>query len=147
MDLSEEEKEAIITKLQNRKTPQIRPKFEAILLAQKPKEGTFVDNWLKWKTGLVQVDFPLELQQSTVFAYNKPIKEEDFEHMTVKPVGLMKRLVEVFSVKGQTVLDPFLGSGTTAVAAVQSKRKFIGFEVEEKYFRIAESRLKNYEKT
>ena len=95
----------------------------------------------------MQVDFPLELQQSTVFAYNKPIKEEDFEHMTVKPVGLMKRLVEVFSVKGQTVLDPFLGSGTTAVAAVQSKRKFIGFEVEEKYFRIAESRLKNYEKT
>lgn len=142
MRLSEDEKEKMITKLQDRKTPQIRPKFEAILLAQKPKDGTFVDNWLKWKTGLIKIDFPNEPQQSTVFIYDKPVKEEDFEHMTVKPIGLMERLIEVFSIKGQTVLDPFLGSGTTGVAALKLGRKFIGFEIEKKYIDMSVKRLR-----
>ena len=47
MKISEGEKQGIIEKLQDRKTPQIRPKFEAILLVQKPKDGTFIGNWLK----------------------------------------------------------------------------------------------------
>jgi len=133
MNMSAAEKARIIEKLQDRKTPQLRPKFEAVLLAQKPKNGTFIQNWLKWKTGLVELDFKGEPQQSTVFNYDKPGKSEDFEHMTVKPVPLMERLIEVFSVKGQTVLDPFLGSGTTGIAAVKKGRKFIGFEIEKKY--------------
>lgn len=143
MKLSVKEKEEMIEKLQGRKTPQIRPKFEALLLAQKPKDGTFVDNWLKWKTGLVKIDFDLELQQSTVFNYKKPEKEETIDHMTVKPVDLMERLIEVFSVEGQTVLDPFLGSGTTGIAALKRRRKFIGFEIEKKYVDMSVKRLKN----
>jgi len=141
MKISAEEKEKIISKLASRKTPQIKPKFEAILLAQKPKDGTFVDNWLKWNTGLIKVDFPFELQQSTVFNYEKPDKDEDFEHMTVKPLDLMKRIIDIFSTKGQVVLDPFLGSGTTGVAAISSGRKFIGFEIEKKYVDLSIKRL------
>lgn len=146
MKLSANKKNEIISKLQGRKTPQIRPKFESILLAQKPREGTFVSNWLKWETGLIKVDFPLEQQQSTIFSYSKPIKDEDFEHMTVKPVPLMRRLIEVFSMPGQLVLDPFLGSGTTAVAALKSGRNFVGFEIEKKYTDISIRRLKNLKK-
>ncbi len=142
MKISAEKKEEIIKKLKDRKTPQLRPKFESILLAQKPKDGIFINNWLKWQTGLVKIDFPLEVQQSTVFAYDKPIKDEDFEHMTVKPIGLMERLIDVFSIKGQTVLDPFLGSGTTGVASLKTGRKFIGFEIEKKYVDISIKRLK-----
>lgn len=145
MKIPKEEKESIIKKLQDRKTPQLRPKFEAILLAQKPKQGTFVENWLKWKTGLIKADF--ETQQTTIFNYKKSHMRKEIDHMTIKPVDLMSRLIEVFSTKKQTVLDPFMGSGTTGVAALKTGRKFIGFEIEEKYFKIAEKRLKNYEKT
>lgn len=143
MKLSVKEKEEIIKKLQGRKTPQIRPKFEAILLAQKPKDGTFIDNWLKWETGLIKIDFDLEPQQSTVFGFKKPIKDDTFEHMTVKPIDLMERLIEVFSLKGQVVLDPFLGSGTTGIAALKRGRRFIGFEIEKKYVDMSVKRLKD----
>ena len=139
MRMAAEEKEKIIQKLQGRKTPQLRPKFEAMLLAQKPKEGTFVENWMRWRTGLIQTDF--EMQQTTVFPFKKYHKTEKIDHMTIKPIDLMQRLMEVFSMTGQTVLDPFMGTGTTGIAALASKRKFIGFEIEKKYFDIAAQRL------
>jgi site-specific DNA-methyltransferase (adenine-specific) len=139
MRMTAEEKEKIIQKLQGRKTPQLRPKFEAMLLAQKPKEGTFVENWMRWRTGLIQTDF--EMQQTTVFPFKKYHKTEKIDHMTVKPIDLMQRLIEVFSMTGQTVLDPFMGTGTTGIAALVSGRKFIGFEIEKKYFDIAAQRL------
>jgi site-specific DNA-methyltransferase (adenine-specific) len=139
MRISDIDKEKIIKKLENRKTPQLRPKFEAILLAQKPKDGTFVQNWLKWRTSLIKTDF--DVQQTTIFNYNKPNSGKTIDHMTVKPVDLMARLIEVFSIPGQIVLDPFMGSGTTGVAALKTGRKFIGFELEKKYFEIAKERL------
>ncbi len=142
MNLPGEEKEQIISNLQGRKTPQLRPKFESILLAQKPKDGTFVNNWLKWKTGLIKTDFKEEAQQSTIFSYRKAIKEDFVNHMTVKPIDLMGRLIEVFTIEGQLVLDPFNGSGTTGVAALKTKRKFIGFEIEKKYFDMSAERLR-----
>lgn len=145
MKIISSEKERIIDTLQNRKTPQLRPKFEPMILAQKPKEGTFVANWLKWKTGLVNIDF--DFQQTTVFDYKKPSKEKFIDHMTVKPGDLMERLIEIFSLPGQVVMDPFLGSGTTAEAAISQGRKFIGFEIERKYCDITLKRLKKYEKT
>ena len=63
--------------------------------------------------------------------------------MTVKPIDLMERLIEVFSLKGQTILDPFLGSGTTGMASLKMGRKFIGFEIEKRYVDMAIKRLKN----
>ncbi|MBI2278606.1 MAG: repressor LexA [Candidatus Brennerbacteria bacterium] len=146
MKIPAHEKEQIIKSLENRKTPQLRPKFEAILLAHKPKEGTFVENWLTWRTGLIQTDFP-ESQQTTVLNYKKPNSRKLIDHMTIKPIDLMERLIEIFTSPKQTVFDPFMGSGTTGVAALRKNRKFIGFEIEKKYFAIAEKRLKNYEKT
>ena len=150
MDISNVEKSKVINALRNRKTPQLRPKFEAILMAQKPKEGTFVNNWMKWETGLVQPDLP-DLrggfsQQTTIFNYKKA-KHKMIDHMTVKPVDLMARIIEVFSMEGQTVLDPFMGSGSTGVAAIEKGRKFVGFEIEPKYFNIAVKRINNHEDT
>lgn len=141
MKISNEEKERIIEKLDNRKTPQLRPKFEPIVLAQKPKEGTFVENWIKWNTGLIKTDF--ESSQTTALYYPKPHKSPEIDHMTVKPVNLMERLIEIFSIENQTVLDPFLGSGTTGVAAVKKGRNFVGFEIETKYCKIAHNRIQN----
>lgn len=65
------------------------------------------------------------------------------EHPTQKPVMLMRELVELFSGAGDTVLDPFSGSGTTGVAAVQMGRKFIGVEREPRYFDIACKRIED----
>jgi len=66
----------------------------------------------------------------------------DREHVTQKPVDLMAAMVMVCT-GGGTVLDPFMGSGTTGVAAVQSGRRFIGFEQSEEYFEIACRRIED----
>jgi hypothetical protein len=64
-------------------------------------------------------------------------------HPTVKPLKLMSYLITIGSRPGDVVLDPFIGSGTTALAARKMARKFIGYEVEEEYFDIAEARLQD----
>ena len=68
-------------------------------------------------------------------------KEETRSHPTQKPLKLLSWLIGDYSEIGDLILDPFLGSGTTAVAAKQLGRKFIGIEISEKYCKIAEQRL------
>ena len=63
------------------------------------------------------------------------------EHETQKPVKLMSELVELFTNDCDAILDPFMGSGTTGVACVKLGRKFIGIEIEPKYFDIACRRI------
>jgi len=63
------------------------------------------------------------------------------EHPCPKPEKLMTHLVRRFSNEGQIVLDPFAGSGTTGVACVQTGRRFIGIEIDEKYAAIARRRI------
>lgn len=62
-------------------------------------------------------------------------------HPAEKPIELLERFIRVSSKEGDIILDPFLGSGTTAVAAVNTNRHYIGFELDEKYFDIACQRL------
>jgi len=62
-------------------------------------------------------------------------------HPTVKPIKLMIYLIKLVTPKDGIVLDPFIGSGTTAVAAKQLNRKFIGIERDEEYCKIARKRL------
>lgn len=63
------------------------------------------------------------------------------DHPTPKPVELMDRCVMNGTDQGGTVLDPFMGTGTTGVAALQQGRRFIGVEIYEKYFDIARRRI------
>lgn len=65
------------------------------------------------------------------------------EHETQKPIALMEHYIGNSSEVGQIALDPFMGSGTTGVAAVQMGRKFIGIEREHKYFEIACKRIED----
>jgi DNA modification methylase len=69
---------------------------------------------------------------------------EQLEHPTQKPVALMVRLLQ--KLNAQTILDPFMGSGTTGVAAIQMGRSFIGIEREPKYFDIACRRIEQAQK-
>jgi len=63
-------------------------------------------------------------------------------HPTIKPVHLMSWLVRLVSKEGDVVLDPFMGSGTTGVACKLLNRDFIGIELSEEYYKIAEARIK-----
>jgi len=62
-------------------------------------------------------------------------------HPTQKPVELLKDLIKTYSNEGDTILDFTMGSGSTGVACVNTNRKFIGIELDEKYFKIAEERI------
>ena len=64
------------------------------------------------------------------------------KHPTQKPVPLMKHFVRLLSNEDDVVLDPFMGSGSTGVAALEANRKFIGMELNPEYFAIAENRIK-----
>ncbi len=71
---------------------------------------------------------------------------EERYHPTQKPLEVMKWVIELCP-KSETILDPFMGSGTTGVAAVQMGRKFIGIEREPKYFDIACKRIEDAQRT
>ena len=67
--------------------------------------------------------------------------DEYFGHPSQKPIDLLLRLINDFTKEGDTILDPFMGSGTTGVACVQTGRNFIGIEIHKPYFEIAEKRI------
>ena len=62
-------------------------------------------------------------------------------HPSQKPIQLLNKLVLSFTSEGDTILDPFMGSGTTGVACVETGRNFIGIEIDADYFKIAQRRI------
>tara|TARA_R100000008_G_C3573763_1_gene163888 strand:- start:83 stop:982 length:900 start_codon:yes stop_codon:yes gene_type:complete len=133
---TEDEKESLIKQMEGYKTPQLTPTFETIWLCQKPKEGTFVENYIKYGVGLV--DFR-DGSRKVCFSHRKPSakeREQAFKHPTLKPVDLMEDLIRIFSKEGDIVLDCFAGSGSTGVAAINLNRKFIGIEKSEHWFNV-----------
>lgn len=142
MNLPIDQKAKIKKSLEGKKTAQLRPEFESMILAQKPKQGTYVQNWLKHQTGLMDASLKFNQKMiSTVMPFEKPPRAGLNTHLTVKPVPLLEQLISMFSRPGQKVLDPFLGSGSTAVACQNTGRACLGIEVNSDYLRIAENRI------
>ena len=73
------------------------------------------------------------------------VTEKKNIHPTVKPIKLMKYLCRLITPKGGTVLDPFMGSGSTGMAAKEENFEFVGIEKEEEYFNIASARIESVE--
>ena len=104
-----------------------RPSYETILVFSKSKDKyNFYDTSNK---------------VSNIVRYNNIIPQKG-NHPTPKPVPLMGRFMSIHTKKDDIVLDPFLGSGTTAIACHRLGRKYIGIEQEEKYVEIAHKRIK-----
>lgn len=146
--LTEKEKEALILEMQHLKTPQLKPQIEPMVMAQKPRIGTFVENYQSYKVGLINSQESLNGKfPGNVMEISKQIRknesDEKIEHLTPKPIALISHLVRLFTQEGQVILDPFMGSGTHGVATLQNSRKFIGFEIERKYFEFASKRMEN----
>lgn len=117
----------------------IKPDSTPQLNGQGPAMGaeSFVVAWggkghAKWNAG----------GKRGVYTHNTNSKFRDGRHPTEKPAALMGELLRDFTNEGQTILDPFMGSGTTGVACVHLRRQFIGIEQSEKYFEIAVERIK-----
>ncbi len=163
MKITEEEKNKLIDEYKDYKTPQIRSCFEPICVAMKPLgKFTFIQNELKFKTGLLDFSQKVGIDNDRVpaniitteeynesydknFLVSKPSKSEKGEsntHITVKPLALIEHLIKLFSKKGSLVVDPFLGSGTTALACKNTERKCFGTELNTEYYNICLNRCK-----
>jgi site-specific DNA-methyltransferase (adenine-specific) len=162
MKISDEEKDTIKKEYEGFKTPMIKSCFEPICVAMKPiGKLTFIKNELEFKTGLLDFNQKVGINSDKVpanimtteefhelydknFMISKPSKKEKGEintHITVKPLGLIEHLIKLFSKKGSLVVDPFLGSGTTALACKNTERKCMGIEINQEYYEIALKRL------
>lgn len=91
-----------------------------------------------WNTGFHPIG---ELRQKKRFIIAANGQDTGIAHPTVKPLPVMAKIIA--NVAGDTVLDPFMGSGTTGVACVRAGRSFIGIEHHEPFFGIAFERIRN----
>ena len=131
-------------KWQDWKLGNLRPVFEPVLWFMKPYKlgGTLADNIINFGLGGYNEKIFEKYKQEPNNLINISSKKEDSGlHPTQKPLSLISLLIELVTIEGQTVLDPFVGSGTTLVAALNLNRHYIGFEKDEKYFQIAKKRL------
>lgn len=128
----------------------LAPIFEPIAWFVKPYKigGTITDNILENEVGAINLEeclvngcSPTNLLEFDFRADEKRI------HEAQKPLSLIEFLIKLTTKEGQVVLDPFMGSGTTAAAAKQLKRHFIGFEINEAFCRAAVARLNEEFKT
>lgn len=164
MKISAEEKTKIIEEYKDYKTPQIRSCFEPICVAMKPiGKLTFIQNELNFKTGLLDFSQKVGIDNNRVpaniitteemnesydknFLVSKPTKNEKGDnntHITVKPIALIEHLIKLFSKQNSLVVDPFLGSGTTALACKNTNRRCIGIELNKEYYEICLNRCSN----
>lgn len=122
----------------------LAPVYEPIAWFMKPYRigGTIADNVLEYGIGATNID-ACQIRGSNPtnvleFGFQR---DERRTHEAQKPLSLIEFLIKLTTREGQTVLDPFMGSGTTAVAAKHLKRHFIGFEIVPEFHRDALQRL------
>lgn len=129
----------------------LRPRFEPIIWAVKPyKVGTtLADNALTYGVGGYNPEAVISggATDSANILEAGTDRSEPKIHPTQKPLRLMKTLVEMVTKPGQTVMDPFAGSGTTLVAAQSLGRNYVGFELNPEYHRLAQNRLESIQNT
>lgn len=78
----------------------------------------------------------------SVLEFQQKWRRQDQLHPTQKPVELIEWLIKSYSYEGDVILDNCMGSGTTAIACMNTGRNFIGFETDVNYFNIANTRIK-----
>ena len=77
----------------------------------------------------------------TFFVQLRNMEEDKWHHPTIKPLNIVETLVINSSTSGGVILDPFMGSATTAIACIREKRHYIGFELNEEYYKNALKRI------
>ena len=122
-----------------KKFPTYNPQFTEGK-AYKARSGRASSNYGPQKSVTTQNNgqrYPLSVQN-----FNK----ENGLHPTQKPVALFEYLIKTYTNEGETVMDNCMGSGTTAIACMNTNRNFIGFELDKKYFELANDRIEKHNK-
>lgn len=121
----------------------LRNEWEAIAVVQKPLMNNYIETLQKQHVGLFKAKSEEGFQSNIIEGIQRGVLDEFNTHPTVKPVELMKKLIELTVPKGydNVVLDPFAGSGTTLVAAKELGIDYIGIELCKEYVEIIRRRL------
>jgi DNA modification methylase len=109
--------------------------------ASKSERNAGLEGMPKKAAGVLDDDLYVWAKNGDGSERNKKVEPRENFHPTVKPTKLMEYLITLITPPGGTVLDPFMGSGSTGVAARNLNREFIGIELSEEYFAIAQKRL------
>lgn len=119
---------------------------ETLIWASKDAKSRFIYNYKELREAGFEEDrikrAGSQLRSVWWIPNSSASEKQHGRHPTQKPIKLLRRVISAFTLPGQLVLDPFMGSGTTGVACVELGRKFIGIEVSKEYFEIAQSRIK-----
>jgi DNA modification methylase len=118
------------------KQPTYNPQMEVRGNVRKKGGGKASDNFKIVPT----ISFNNTYYPKSIMVHSTGSRKEHF-HPTQKPVALMEYLIKTYTNEGETVLDFTMGSGSTGVACVNTNRRFIGIEMDDRYFRICEERI------
>jgi nucleotidyltransferase substrate binding protein (TIGR01987 family) len=124
---------------QSAANPVLRDTHEYVLVFSK---GAFGRKKTPGKENTISREQFMEWTKS-VWTIN-PESASKVGHPAPFPVELPYRLIQLYTFKGEAVLDPFMGSGSTALAALKSDRKYIGYEIDPEYVKIAEARISRF---
>ena len=125
---------------QSASNPVLRDVHEYILVFSK---GSFSRKKPENKENTISKEQFMEWTKS-VWAIN-PESAKKVGHPAPFPVELPYRLIQLYTYEGDVILDPFMGSGTTAIAALKTGRKFVGYESDPEYVKLAEERIAAYQ--
>ena len=118
---------------------------EHLIWARKNKKSKHYFNYDAMKNGIFPNDMIKKegTQMRSVWSmFTTPPKEKLLgRHPTQKPMNLLNRIITAATQPGDSILDPFMGSGTTGVAAMELGRRFTGIEMNEEYFKLAQKRI------
>jgi DNA modification methylase len=131
---------------QSASNPSLRDLTERIVVASKGRFDRAVDRKKRAKQGLPSVNsiFKDDFMDWTTDVWNMGTESAvRVGHPAPYPVELPQRLIELLTYEGDVVLDPFMGSGTTAVAAVRTGRRYVGFDTDADYVRAATERARS----
>ena len=100
--------------------------------------------YVRGKGACFNNDTPMEWKKKV---YTSPICPDGKLHPTMKPVDLIRRYLLVHSKPNDVVFDPFMGSGTTAIACIKENRHYIGCEIDPKYYKVTIDRIEREKRT
>jgi site-specific DNA-methyltransferase (adenine-specific) len=122
---------------QSASNPVLRDTHEYILVFSKGSFGRKKENG---KENTITREQFMEWTKS-VWNIN-PESAKKIGHPAPFPVELPYRLIQLYTYKEEIILDPFMGSGSTAIAALKSERRYVGYEIDTEYIKLAEERIK-----
>jgi site-specific DNA-methyltransferase (adenine-specific) len=121
------------------KNPTLRDIHEYILVFSK---GMFIRNSPPNRKSTISKEEFLEFTKSVWTFPAEPATKVG--HPAPFPVELPYRLIQLYTFEGEITLDPFMGSGQTAIAAIKTGRHYVGYEINEEYVKLAEKRIKDF---